>query len=114
MFFFLVYNVNRLYNFLAQRPTLRSSLLSLLNDGSLGELIKISSEKLSSNEKLPNPRRFYHHDSMFLIQDGQVKVIKFEFKGLNDDDILRYSKLSDNKDVFEVYQLEKGSIIWKV
>src|ERR1044072_6588815 len=114
---FLVYQVNRLYNFLARRPTSRSSLLSLLDDSSLSNLIKTSS--LPSNEKLPsNSRRFYHHNSMFLTQDGQVKVIKFEFRGLRDDDhdgdLLKYSKLLDNEDVFEEYRWEKGSIIWKI
>jgi len=53
---------------------------------------------------------------MFLIKGGDVKVEKFEFKEKLkvDDDYLIFSELSESSNLFGEYQLEKGSIIWKV
>jgi len=92
---------------MTQRPNLSCLILSLLDDDCLDEL-------LIKNQN--PPRRFYDHKSMFLIKGGDVKVEKFEFKEKLkvDDDYLIFSELSESSNLFGEYQLEKGSIIWKV
>jgi len=90
-----------------QRPNLSSLLLSLLDEDCLDELLI---------KKQNPPRRFYDHKSMFFIEDNHVKVDKIEFKKelKVDDDYLKFSELSKSPDFWGEYQLEKGSIIWKV
>src|ERR1043165_436139 len=88
-------------------PNLRCLVLSLLDDDCLGELIE--------NKNLP--RLFYDHEIMFFIEGDDVKVDKLQFKeGLEEEyyDPLRFSELSESRELLGEYQLEKGSIIWKI
>src|SRR5688500_7673881 len=91
-----------------QRPKLRWLILSLLDDYCVDELIK--------NQNIW--RRFYNHETVFLMEGDNVKVDQLKFKkNLEDDgyyDPLKFSELSESHKLLGEYQLEKGSVIWKM
>src|SRR6266498_5004151 len=110
---------NYIYNFMKHHHCL---LLSLF-DRPL--ILKTSDEydKISfKNKGLPSLFCEYNHDG-FVIVEGEIQIIKFDELDLDpsmvskfnhDHENLSFSKLSHgHKDLGE-YQLEKGSIIWKI
>jgi len=99
-----------------QRPELNCSLLSLLGRTCLDQLI----------DNLPNPPNLFYnseskHDYIFTMVDDHIQVDELKFKKAiktNNDNHINYSEFSELFNQHDVssgyYQLEKGSIIWKI